>query len=740
MAGRVAGLASRAVAPDGVVADALMRAMDEDEAQSAIPLDLAPLIAPYRRQGRLSLRVERLPPRARLSRGHNNGDRSWSLMSDELDGLLYLPPDGVSQTCTLAVRIVSLDGGGGATLALLDYPVGPGADAPPPVVQTPAPRRAPPPESAELRRLQGELATAKATLAEQTAEMARERARFESELKSQLAASSALASQTLARSRAEWQAELAARKPEPRPEERASSSRREIEAALAKAEKEWKAGETARLAAAEARWQARSEKALADAQAQLDRVKTRATAESARERSDEAERRRLRDEGARLKKSLAGRDNELTALREESAKHARDALADAEARWREEEAARLAAARTQWQRRSERALAEATAQFERARAHTDAESSQRHRDAEAELERLKDELALANGAIADRESDIADIQARLDDQIRETQSLLGRESEVRRLGDDIESLRAALAARDHDLVQARAAMEQARTEWRRESEAALAAALGDQKRREAERVQAAEAQGQEQSRAALAKMAQRLKQTEADLQQSRTQAEALLRRGDAEDIRQLRQEFAHLQALLAERELEVAQLRLDGEHARERWTAEARIALQKAEHDWKREAEEGEEREHRAANTRRTVRDGALVAAFSAIAVLLYLGIDSGRGMWSTLTDWTDPALQRAAVQAPAQPAKIGVVAAPRMVTILHAANLRAAPSKTAKVIGVVPRNTDAASLERQGNWVRIKLDGAGKQQQGWVFASFLKEDSAAAPPVPGGP
>lgn len=734
MAGRVAGLASRPVAPDGVVADALMRAMDEDEAQRAVPLDLAPLIAPYRRQGRLSLRVERLPPRARLSRGHNNGDRSWSLMSDELDGLLFLPPDGASQTCTLAVRIVSLDGGGGATLALLDYCVG--TDAPPPVVPTTALRRAPPGESAELRRLQGELATAKAALAEQTAERARERARFESELQSQLAASSALASQTLARSRAEWQAELDARKPEPRPEERASSSRREIEAALAKAEKDWKAGEAARLAASEARWQARSDKALAEAQAQLDRVKTRATAESARERSDEAERRRLRDEVSRLKKSLAGRDAELAELREEAAKRARDALAEAEAKWREEESARLAAARGQWQRRSERALAEATSQLEHARAHAETESSQRLRDAEAELERLKDEIAVANGAIADRESDIADIQARLDDQIRETRSLLGRESEIRRLNGDIEALRAALAARDNDLVQAQAAMEQARSEWRRESQAALAAALGEQKRGEAKRVQAAEAQGQEQSRAALAKMAQRLKQTEADLQQSRAQVEALMRRGDSEDVRQLRQEFAHLQALLAERELEVAQLRLDGEHARERWTAEARIALQKAEHDWKREAEEGEERDYRAASTRRTIRDGALVAAFSAVAVLLYLGIDSGRGVWSTLTDWTDPALQRAAVQAPVRP-RIETAATPGKVTILRAANLRAAPSKTAAVIGVVPRNTDAAPLEHQGNWVRIKLDGAGKQQ-GWVFASFLKEAPAGTVPSPG--
>jgi hypothetical protein len=56
------------------------------EGPGAVALELAPLIAPYRKHGRLSLRVERLPPRARLSHGHDNGDRSWSLRPDELDG------------------------------------------------------------------------------------------------------------------------------------------------------------------------------------------------------------------------------------------------------------------------------------------------------------------------------------------------------------------------------------------------------------------------------------------------------------------------------------------------------------------------------------------------------------------------------------------------------------------------------------------------------------------------------
>ncbi|HEX4859810.1 MAG TPA: hypothetical protein VFV07_01150, partial [Rhizomicrobium sp.] len=134
MAQRSSGFARRPVSAADAIAATVTLAREAEDGESAVALELAPLIAPYRKHGRLSLRVERLPHRARLSRGHNNGDRSWSLMSDELDGLTYLPPKGPAQSCTLGIRIVSLDAGDGTTLALLDYPVaaeGAVAQAPP---------------------------------------------------------------------------------------------------------------------------------------------------------------------------------------------------------------------------------------------------------------------------------------------------------------------------------------------------------------------------------------------------------------------------------------------------------------------------------------------------------------------------------------------------------------------------------------------------------------------------------
>lgn len=762
MAQRATGFSKRQATPEGVHAEALVRAMESEEPPRAIPLDLAPLIAPYRRHGRLSLRVERLPPRARLSRGHNNGDRSWSLLSDELDDLTYLPPKGALELCTLGIRIVSLDGGDGGTLALIDYPLLPNGEAAPPAAgavpgalagapavaaEKPAPRRAEADtaelrrlreelakakaasaeaqaaaeaelrrlqdelarakageaeliakakaasaDPAELRRLRDELAKAKAALAERdpAGALAKARERWEQELQEQLASASALASETLERNRAAWQAEQAARftRSEARAEERVADARREGEEALARAEQEWKSVEAQRLAAAEAQWSERS-------------AKTRAAADSTRERADEAERKRLREEIARLKKTVAARDGDLAEARA----HGQTALADAETQWREQEAERLAGARTQWQERSARALAEATAQFERAQARS-------HRDVEAELTRLRAELDSANEAIADRESDIADLHARLDAQ----------EGEHQDLKDDRDAAHALAAERERALAAGRAEME-----------AALAAA----RKSETERVRAAETHAQESAQVSVARAAQRVKQLEGELQQARDYAQALQKRGDSDDIKQLRRDFAHLQSQLAERDIEVAQLKLDSEHARERWTAEARMSLQQAEHQWRQEAEEADREQTRALSTRRTIRDVALVAALSVVGMLVYLRADSGQSLFPAsigeMIGMSQANLATASAPAPAAAAPTTQPAQP-MATIIRAANVRSAPSKTASVIATLPRDTSVASLERRGNWVKVRVESAKTAQEGWVYGTYLQQRATSAP------
>src|SRR5882672_11171873 len=127
---RATGFAKKpAVAKTNRLNDAARSSADAEPAPRAIPVNLAPLLSPYKRHGRLSLRVERLPQLARLSAGRNNGDNSWSLSPDQLEDLTYLPPEGMNEAHSLAVRIIGLDGGG-STLAVVDLPVSP-SDAEP---------------------------------------------------------------------------------------------------------------------------------------------------------------------------------------------------------------------------------------------------------------------------------------------------------------------------------------------------------------------------------------------------------------------------------------------------------------------------------------------------------------------------------------------------------------------------------------------------------------------------------
>ncbi len=148
-------------------------------ARKGVPFELAPLLSQYEGYGHLSLRVERLPARARLSKGRNNGDRTWSLTLDDLDGLLYLPPEGLTEAHTLTVRIINLDNDYGATLAVLDLPVSPGGIA----------ALAPPDDAdAELHRLRGELTALQTAVAERDAALAKAAAEAAANLEASRAA------------------------------------------------------------------------------------------------------------------------------------------------------------------------------------------------------------------------------------------------------------------------------------------------------------------------------------------------------------------------------------------------------------------------------------------------------------------------------------------------------------------------------------------------------------------------
>ena len=408
--------------------------------RGGIPLVLAPLLSPYRRHGQLSVRIERLPNGARLSKGRNNGDRTWSLQPDDLDGVLYQPPDGLDEAHTLAVRILSLDGDHGATLAVLDLPVSPN-DAEPAVplaAATPvAPGGGEVHGDSELRRLRDQLTELTARLAVREAELAEARQKLEQaqspatkqavegELAAARATWEAELKERLATSRDTWQAEQGGRfaELEKRADEQIQRAQQrwqqDAKAALAQTEATWKAGEAARLAAAEARWREEATRALADAEARVKR------AETALVKAEEAWK---ANEAARFAAYEA-------RWREES----RRSLAELQARLQQAEAALAQAARAAPslapREDAERALADARLRAERAEAALAQAQAQSSGDA-IEIHVLHDELREVKAALAVRESQLADTRSAMERQVETVQV-----SPQRQLADQLAALK-----------------------------------------------------------------------------------------------------------------------------------------------------------------------------------------------------------------------------------------------------------------------------------------------------------
>jgi chromosome segregation ATPase len=842
---------------------------EELEPPDPIPLNLAPLVAPYRKRGRVTVRVERLPHRARLTQGQNNGDRSWSLAQDELEDLAYLPPHG-DETTSLSIRIIRVDAGSAQTLAVQEYPL-PTAEG-----QSAVPRTASATGDAkELRQLREEVARTKAALHVRDLELANARreleaarsevpreaieaeltamrAIWEAEVEERLAMAAKQAAADLQKHRAEWQANADARvaQAEKRAKDRAGDSltrsRQEIEDAVARAERDWKAAEAARLAAAEAKWQKQSAKALADVTAQFEKSKAKTQADSARTKTDDGELQRLRRELEQANSALAARGEELRSaqaeneklqrewsqikdlrqelsksngllaerdrelsrlqteigiLRVEKAKLGRlgDELAKSKTSLagREDEFARLRAEsdsiRGELERTrsalsaSERELAQARLKADQAQA----EANNLRGDA-TELRRIANELSNAKASLAVRDAELGRLRASSDDakkrwrkdaenalaeaesRWKEAEAERLRESEARwqaqmqkavdeavakihlaeaqveeeiergrsnaievgRLAAELTRVKAMLSERENDLVQAKMSHDQARERWKQEADAALARAEASWKAGEAERFAARDSNGQEEARRTLADMTTQVKKLEAALSESRSQIEALRQRGNTDDFRRLRSEFASLQATLANREAELMQLRTDHEIDRERWTQEARMAVQRADQQWHEDDAETAEREQHTQSIRRIVGGGAVAAVLGGLAMFGYFELAPMIADPSTpIGSMVEPILSQTNLAGEPRPSGEAQTTAARVLTLSRSANLRAGPSKSASVIATLARNTQVTFVESAGNWVRVEtVSSDNSKQQGWVYKTFLSGPAGESP------
>ena len=593
MAQRATGLAKGpAVRRSSGANGAKRAAADKRSTLHAIPLDLAPLLAPYKGHGRLALRVEGMPLRSRLSRGRNNGDNTWSLASDELEDLEFLSPEGSDKTHTLAIRIIARDGGEASTVAVLDLRVSPDASARAAAGATGG--TSPSADADKLRALQDELAKLRDELsareaelgearqaAEQAAvdaaskdrevasarareaelekaqkemvragdtaaknleaELARARKAWDAETIKRLAAATAHSASELERERATWKAkqdaEIAAleARADKRMAEARTSWEREAADALAKAEKTWKAEEAARLTAAKTRWKDDAAKALDAARASTDAARN----------AGKTELEQLRGQLAQARAALADREKALAAAQAAAAEEdkrrreeAEAALAEAREAWKTEEAARLGASEAGWRKEAEGALAALKARCEKA------------------------EAALAD---AHKSASATDDEAR---------------TELRRLREDLSQAKAALEERDAALGKAQLAVEAAKVRGREDGEAALAKARDAWKAEEAARLAEDQARWKAESERALAEMSARCERAEAALKEARDTTDSdAARDREAAELSRMRDELAAAQTALAAREEELARARSEGEAAA--------AALAKAESAWK---------------------------------------------------------------------------------------------------------------------------------------------------------
>ena len=91
----------------------------------AVPLDIAAAVPADDNHDDLTVRVEGLLNGGRLTKGQNNGDRSWSLSLADLDGLKYVPPYGGFTSHTLWVRVLAMDDGFANTVGVFALEVDP---------------------------------------------------------------------------------------------------------------------------------------------------------------------------------------------------------------------------------------------------------------------------------------------------------------------------------------------------------------------------------------------------------------------------------------------------------------------------------------------------------------------------------------------------------------------------------------------------------------------------------------
>ena len=552
---------------------------------------------------------------------------------DELDGLHYLAPKDVVGEQTLSIRVVSLDGGDGATVAMLELSI-PGVEIPKIATidgdhSTRDASAAT--DHAVTARLRAELAEVKAAHAAQDAmlvdvrqaleseweartkqtvqsEIASARTAWDAEAKAKLAEIFEQNAANLEQSRRTWQAEQDSRlakmelEAARHLEHERERWRKEFDAELAQVERATKESEAARLAAED------KLRVLASKGETYERARSEFEADLAKSKAAWKE-----SEAARFAEAEAQWQLKAATLQTQAHDRLRrefetDLLKVRKA-WQESEAARMAEAEASWRARTEKAVAEATeraikeAEAIRAKAQvewkaaeearlSEAQASWQQQSAKAVAEiraRAEKDLqtAVETAQRAWKASEVArfaaaetrwrEESAKLISEARERASggeKSGDDAQVNRLQDELVAANAARVNREAELAQLRQSLDEASDNSRKKLEQAVSDARKAWSEEEAARSAAAEQKWREQSAKNLSEV------------QSRHMASAS---DGASELKQLQAELSAAKAASAERESELMRVRSEAQVQSERQRLENEAALVEAKKAWSAE-------------------------------------------------------------------------------------------------------------------------------------------------------
>jgi hypothetical protein len=490
----------------------------------------------------------------------------------------------------------------------------------------------------------------------------------------------------------------------------------------------WQEETDRRIEAERQRWKAESTGALSEAIAE-----ERARWQQEIDRRLEAERQRWKTKSAgTLSESIAEEravwqeqaDRQIEAERQhwktQSAAALSETVAKEHKRWQSEMDQRIEAERQNWRAESVVALSQAEARWKTDEADRLAAILAESREHSSRM--------LADATRKCAELELALVEARPNNPLATDAS----EPEFGRLRNELTKMQSALAQRENELARHRTAFEQERERWRQELEAALTVAAKAWKTEEDARLAAMVAKSRAESDASLAAAISRYEAAESALAETGRQNVAPSRRDDGY-VESLRRELSTVREALVNCEVELGQARRAAERTRPH-------AMQNAVSNPVLErnlADPGEE-DVAASRKRGLVRDFIVAVCVITPVIFFYpwLEVYLPVEVRTNITSMTGGLLGTGAppalpIQAAAPPAPPAVKQQTTIVS--RAVNLRATAATTGAVVLTLQRGVPVTVLERRGNWTLVEVpskDGKTKALQGFVYSSYLKDKS----------